>query len=143
MELISYNHILNNVKVDTWQNAIKEAGNLLVKTNDITYTYIEEMIKSVETLGPYIVIMPGLAIAHSAPSSSVKKNSISLITLDNPINFGSENDPVKIVLCLACVDKTSHINSLSKLANILMTDNIIDSIYNCNSTLEIYNLFNC
>ena len=143
MELISYNHILNNVKVDTWQNAIKEAGNLLVKTNDITYTYIEEMIKSVETLGPYIVIMPGLAIAHSAPSSSVKKNSISLITLDNPINFGSENDPVKIVLCLACVDKTSHINSLSKLANILMTDNIIDSIYNCNYTLEIYNLFNC
>lgn len=143
MELISYNHILNNVKVDTWQNAIKEAGNLLVKTNDITYTYIEEMIKSVETLGPYIVIMPGLAIVHSAPSSSVKKNSISLITLDNPINFGSENDPVKIVLCLACVDKTSHINSLSKLANILMTDNIIDSIYNCNSTLEIYNLFNC
>ena len=143
MKLISYNHILNNVKVDTWQNAIKEAGNLLVKTNDITYTYIEEMIKSVETLGPYIVIMPGLAIAHSAPSSSVKKNSISLITLDNPINFGSENDPVKIVLCLACVDKTSHINSLSKLANILMTDNIIDSIYNCNSTLEIYNLFNC
>lgn len=143
MELISYNHILNNVKVATWQNAIKEAGNLLVKTNDITYTYIEEMIKSVETLGPYIVIMPGLAIAHSAPSSSVKKNSISLITLDNPINFGSENDPVKIVLCLACVDKTSHINSLSKLANILMTDNIIDSIYNCNSTLEIYNLFNC
>ena len=143
MELISYNHILNNVKVDTWQNAIKEAGNLLVKTNDITYTYIEEMIKSFETLGPYIVIMPGLAIAHSAPSSSVKKNSISLITLDNPINFGSENDPVKIVLCLACVDKTSHINSLSKLANILMTDNIIDSIYNCNSALEIYNLFNC
>ena len=53
------------------------------------------MINAVEELGPYIVIIPHIAIAHARPSDNVLKNGISLITLKEPVEFGNkDNDPV-------------------------------------------------
>ena len=34
---------------------------------------MEKMIQSVKELGPYIVIMPGFALAHAAPCEDVGK----------------------------------------------------------------------
>ncbi|MBU9843653.1 PTS sugar transporter subunit IIA [Rahnella ecdela] len=123
-EIISRENINLQINAKDWRAAITAAGNLLVTGGYTTPSYTEEMIAAVETLGPYIVVAPGIALAHSRPAASVLKTGISLATLATPINFGSEeNDPVSIVFGLCATDNNSHINIISQLVNFLDGDN--------------------
>ena len=99
------------------------------------------MINSVETLGPYIVIMPQFALAHAAPCEYVKKSDVSIATFKNDIEFHCDNDPVRIVMCLACTDKTSHIEMLQSIATTLMDEGIVAKMIACTSEEELYSLF--
>ena len=99
--------------------------------------YIDKMIRSVKELGPYIVIMPGFALAHAAPCEDVIKSDIALITLKNPVCFESPNDPVSVVLCLGCTDSSSHLDMLSAIAELLMEEERIPEIAKAGSTKEV------
>lgn len=141
-ELIRLENIDINIEASDWQDAIRKTGALLEKCGSIKNAYIENMIESVKTLGPYIVLMPGFALGHSEPCPEVIKSDLSLITLKNPINFGSNNDPVKVVMCLACVDKESHMAGIQKVAMKLMQDNAIDNMLACKTKEELYKYIN-
>lgn len=141
-ELIKLQNIKVGVEAVDWQDAIRKAGKLLEDSGSIKTEYIENMINSVKTLGPYIVLMPGFALGHSEPCPEVIKSDLSLITLTEPVNFGSVNDPVKVVMCLACVDKTEHIQSIQKVAMKLMEENAIENIVSCKSNEELYEYIN-
>jgi ascorbate PTS system EIIA or EIIAB component len=128
-EIIHKDRIEVRVQVKTWQDAIREAGSLLLNAESITPLYIEEMIHAVLELGPYMVLMPGFALAHAAPSPAVLKNDISLITLEKPVNFGSaENDPVRVVLCVCCTDRTTHREMLKRVALMILEEGMVEAI---------------
>jgi len=129
-----------NVEANNWQKAITTAGNLLLETGSITDDYIKEMIQSVYDFGPYMVLTKGFALVHAKPSSAVIHTDISLITLKTPVNFNSKNDPVKVILCLACTDKVSHIENLRVIAEKLMIEGVIEAIANSNSETEVYQI---
>ncbi len=139
--ILSSDHIKIKLHADDWMDAIRQAGQVLVSHGSISEKYIDSMISSVRSMGPYIVILPGFALAHAAPCDDVKKNDISLITLDSPILFHCENDPVSIVLCLACTDSKSHIERLSYIAEILMEEGMLERIASANSPEEVEALF--
>jgi PTS system ascorbate-specific IIA component len=68
-----------------------------------------------------MVIAPGIALAHARPSEAVLGTGLSLITLSEPVVFGSEaNDPVRLVIGLAAVDHDSHIDLMAALSDLLM-----------------------
>lgn len=48
-----------------WRDAIRKSCIPLKKTGCATADYEERIIQCVEEFGPYIVIVPGLAIPHS------------------------------------------------------------------------------
>jgi len=78
------------------------------------------MITVVETLGPYIVIAPGIALAHARPSQAVHRAGCSWVTLARPVAFGNaDNDPVSIVVGLAAVDHDGHVDMMAALAAVL------------------------
>lgn len=141
-EIIKKENIKTNVDASDWKDAIRKAGQLLLDARSIKQEYIENMIKSVEKLGPYIVLMPGFALGHSEPCPEVIKTDLSLITLTNPVDFGSVNDPVKVVMCLACVDKESHMSTIQTIAMKLMADNAIEDMMNCKTVDELYDFIN-
>ena len=138
---ISLNNILIGQTAATWQEAIQTAAAPLVTNKSITEEYIHQMIESVDKLGPYIVLMPGFALAHASPGSSVLHTDISISTFKEPIDFHSENGPVSVVMCLACTDRTSHIKQLQGIAEKLMESNSIDKIEACKNKEELYSLF--
>lgn len=140
-KIIDIKNIKVNQIAENWKEAIQIAGSSLVECGSIEKKYIDQMIESVETLGPYIVIMPYFALAHAAPGESVISSDISIATFKNDIYFHTENDPVRIVLCLACIDKTSHMRKMQKLAKILMDETIISKICNCKDEKELFDLF--
>lgn len=104
-----------------WKQALELAGDALVTSQRTTTQYTEAMVQAFEELGPYMVIAPGIALAHARPSEAVLGTGLSLITLSEPVVFGSEaNDPVRLVIGLAAVDHDSHIDLMAALSDLLM-----------------------
>ncbi|MFF2029877.1 PTS sugar transporter subunit IIA [Arthrobacter sp. NPDC058192] len=103
-----------------WRAAIRLAGDGLVAGGVTTDDYTDEMIAAVEEHGPYIVIAPGIALAHARPAESVLKGGLSWVSLEAPVEFGhSSNDPVSLVIGLAALDHTAHIEVLKAVAGVL------------------------
>lgn len=142
-EIITRNNIKLKVKADNWEEAIKEAGKLMLKNNTIKEQYIENMIISVKTLGPYIVIAPHIAIAHARPDSNVLKSDISIITLENSVEFGNEeNDPVKIVIAFSAESNEGHLVQLTAIAQLLEDEEKVNKILNSTDEEEVYQIIN-
>lgn len=116
------------VEAADWKEAILASGAILEEIGSITHEYTENMIRAVEELGPYMVIMPGFAIAHAAPCPAVLKEDLALITLKEGVNFGSPNDPVNLILCVACIDRESHMRALQTVAEALCADGVMENL---------------
>ena len=120
-----------------WQEAITLAGSVLEEAGSITHEYTQSMIQAVTELGPYMVIMPGFAIAHAAPSPAVHKEDLALITLAEPVSFGSPNDPVNLILCVACIDRESHVRALQNVAEVLCGDGVMEKLAQAQTVEEM------
>ncbi len=123
-----------NIKANNWEEAVIEAGKLLLKNEKIEERYIQAMIKTVKEMGPYIVMAPGIAMPHGRPDSGVLDLGISVISLENGVNFGSsEFDPVKIIFAICAKENKSHIELLQDLSYILDDDDILREVDRCTS----------
>ncbi len=141
--LIQKENIAVNVEAKDWQDAIRKAGQLLIDSDHIKEDYINQMIDGVKELGPYIVLTQGFALAHAAPNKDlVNQPSLSMVTLSDPVEFRSPHDPVKVVMCLACTDKVTHLDLMSRIAKKLMKENIIEELTKCGSSDELYHVIN-
>ncbi|MFT0847357.1 PTS sugar transporter subunit IIA [Actinomycetaceae bacterium L2_0104] len=117
LELMPEKAMAVSVLAADWREAIHAAGDALVHGGITEPAYTEEMVETIEKLGPYIVIAPGLALAHSRPSPAVKRTGLSWVGLANPVEFGSKrNDPVHLVVGLAALDHDEHLQAMSQLA---------------------------
>lgn len=133
--------IKTGVEVEDWEQAIRRAGELLLNIEGIKPSYIDKMVESVKKLGPYIVIAPGIALAHARPEDGVNFPCFSLITLKNPVNFGNpENDPVKLIIAIASVDHDTHLRALSELVEVIGDEEKYKTIINAKEEQEILNL---
>ena len=119
------------VEVTDWRQAISSAGEILEKKEYINHEYTLDMINTVEKNGSYIVAMPKIAFAHARPNGNVAKNSISLLTLKNGINFGhSTNDPVEVVFAIAAISDDEHLELFKSVAEFLMIEENVDILLN-------------
>lgn len=112
--------IVLDAHADDWREALTLAGDALVAGGSTTHEYTQAMIDAVEKLGPYIVIAPGIALAHARPSEAVLATGLSWVSLAEPVEFGhATNDPVTLVVGLAATDHDGHIEVMSGLAGAL------------------------
>lgn len=123
-EALTARFVQAGITARDWREALRSGAAPLLAEGNITEDYIDSMIHAVETLGPYIVIAPGIALGHARPDESVLRTGFSLSTLSTPVAFGSKtNDPVDIVVVLAAVDASTHIEELHRLATFLGSKN--------------------
>ena len=142
-EIIEKSDIQVGLHASNYKEAILLASSPLIEEKKITKRYAERMIESLETLGPYIVLMPGFALAHSAPCEEVKENCLSIAIFDEGIDFKSDKGLVRVVMVLASTDGESHVEKLSKIASKLMNDDyFITKLVDCTDKEEVYNLLN-
>lgn len=142
-EIIAKANIELQIRALDWRHSIQLAGDLLTKNGYTTNDYTVEMILVVEDLGPYIVVAPGIALAHSRPATSVIKTGLSLITLAEPVPFGSEeNDPVDIVFGLCATDNASHILIISRLVEYLDDEVNLEFLRCCTDVYDVWRAIN-
>lgn len=130
-KLFNEQTIAVNVKAKNWIEAVKYGGNLLVNAGYTDKEYIEAMIDTVNKMGQYIVIAPGLAMPHARPEFGVKKIGMAMVKLAKPVKFGHEKyDPVDVLVFLCAIDHTSHIEALSELMQLLEDENFLFNVRN-------------
>ena len=104
----------------SWQAAVELSGGLLVESGVAEERYVPAMVRTVEELGPYVVIAPGVAIPHARPENGAIKPGISLVILREPVEFGSEeNDPVDLLFGFATTGSDAHVEIIRALADFI------------------------
>lgn len=127
-----------HVKAEDWQDAIQQGGNLLVKKKICTLKYINACISAAINMGPYMVLAPGIALAHSRPEDGALKIGMSITTLDPAVPFGNKaNDPVTLLIIFCGIDHESHINMLQELASFLMDEQNQHHLFTAKDTDEL------
>lgn len=106
-----------------WRDAVHLACAPLVEAGAVTTDYPDRCIAMVEEHGPYIVLAPGIALAHARPEDGVLRLGVAAVTLTDAVAFGHEhNDPVDVVFAFGSPDAEQHIGLLSALARHLGDD---------------------
>ena len=133
--------ILIKDSVEDRSSAISLVGDLLVASGKATSTYVASMLEAVEIFGPYIVIAPGIALAHGKPSDAVLETGLSLLILEQSIEFQhSQNDPVRLVFGLAATDHESHLELMAELAEFLSAQENVSSLLRCSDSKQVLSL---
>src|ERR1700712_2685857 len=118
--------VLVHATAPDWQSAVLLAGAALEASGAVTAEYGPRMVAMVEQFGAYIVIAPGLALAHARPGDDVLRAGMSVVTLAEPVVFGHPyNDPVTVVLGLAVLTADEHVGEIAELANIFNDASVI------------------
>lgn len=105
------------VAADSWPAAVRAAGQALVDQGCAEERYVDRCVTQVQADGPYIVVAPGIALAHARPEDGARALGVSVAVLDRPVSFGHPaNDPVDVVFAFCSPDRDAHVGLLSALA---------------------------
>ena len=107
-------------RAENWESAVRQAGKLLEMSGAINSAYTQAMVDMVKQLGPYIVVMPGVALAHARPEGNVLRDSIAVVTYPEGVRFGNDsNDPVYVVFAIAARTDGDHLTVFQALAKFI------------------------
>ncbi|MDP2814001.1 MAG: PTS sugar transporter subunit IIA [Erysipelotrichaceae bacterium] len=128
-------------EVADWKEAISQAVLPLIENGYVETRYVDSIIENTEKFGPYYVIAPNIALPHARPEQGVLKKQLGILLLRHPIKFSQDGFDVRLLITLAASDSESHLQTLSKLSDILGDDDRIGKILGASSVEEIYRLF--
>jgi PTS system ascorbate-specific IIA component len=117
--------------------AVSQSVSLLVASGKAQLSYVDEVLESLKTLGPYFVIAPGLALAHAKPSDSVLAPGMALLKLAQPVISGSANDPVSLVFSMCSPNASEHMEMLADFGQIMSTDQVMTNLLNASAVSVI------
>jgi PTS system ascorbate-specific IIA component len=121
-----------------WRDAVELAGEALARSGATEQSYSARMVQVIEEFGAYIVIAPGLALAHARPGPDVNHDGLSVVTLDDPVVFGHpHNDPVSVVIGLAVSTPEAHVTSVAELANVFNEPDAIPALAAAEDVAEV------
>lgn len=135
-DLLPENRVILKGKATNWEEAIKEAGNLLLEDNCIEKDYIDEMIKIVKEFGSYILFVPQVIFPHAKAKSKVKKTGFSLVVYEEGIEF-LDNNKINVVVCFCSKDGREHLDSLVDIVENFEENNLLKNIKKSKTYKEI------
>jgi PTS system ascorbate-specific IIA component len=141
LPILAESAIIVGAEADDWRAAVRVAGRALTASGATRPGYADEMIRMIEENGPYVVIAPGLALAHARPGPDVLADGLAVVTLATPVSFGHpHNDPVSVVLGLAIKSADAHIETVAELANVFNDSSAISRLANARSVAEVLDI---
>lgn len=141
--LIENNSIKLQARAADWKAAIKLGTDMLIASKAIEPSYHQAIINSIEKLGPYIIIAPNLAMPHARPEDGVNHTAFALVTLEKPVIFEGEDEPVDVLITLAGSTSDQHIQGLQEVTQILDDETSdtginLDKLRVCRSKEDVY-----
>ena len=114
-----------------WEEAIRFSGRVMKNQNLVTDRYIDQVISDVKEYGPYIVIVPGVAMPHSsAKNEGVIGTGIGFTIMPKTVSFEEVNEEkdAKLFFMLAAKDSEAHMQNIANLSDMLMEEDMVDDL---------------
>jgi PTS system mannitol-specific IIA component len=120
-------------------DAIREAGAILVDAGAVEPAYIDSMFERERSVSTYMGNY--LAIPHGTNESkeSIKRSALSVIRYDEPIDW--DGNEVRFALGIAGY-QGGHMDILSRIAIVFSDTDEVDRLLAAGSAEEIYDLLN-
>jgi PTS system mannitol-specific IIA component len=134
---------LSQIKVPgtarTKDEAIREAGGILVDVDAVTPDYIDAMFEREQSVSTYMGNY--LAIPHGTNESkeSIKRSALSVIRYDEPIDW--DGNEVRFALGIAGY-QGGHMDILSRIAIVFSDTDEVDRLLAAKSAQELFDLLN-
>ena len=124
----------------SWQDSIRACCVPLEKDGTVEPAYAEEIIACVEKHGPYIVLIPGVAMPHSTENATgCNSTAIGFMRCANPVHF-NESDPEKdarIFFTLCSTNQEEHFANMQRLYAVLTTDEVVARLIDATSPEDL------
>lgn len=130
-EFVEMKHYKFAESAADWKEAIRMSCEPLERDGTIEENYKDEIIRCVEKYGPYIVIMPMVAMPHSQEGADgVRKTAISFMKLKNPVSFepGNPEMDAQLFFTLASCNPDQHLANMSRLSDMLMNEDLVKEL---------------
>lgn len=125
--------------IDSWEKAIEIGAQPLIEKGKIKYGYVEGIIQNIKTLGPYVILIPGVAMPHARPDENVLESSLAFLKINEGVKFTEDTDKVYLMFILAAKNSDSHIEIIEKLTDVLGDDEKIEKLIESKTLEEIMN----
>lgn len=136
---MNFKSVLYDTGVSQWEDAVRMVSDPLIAQECILPSYQEAMIQNINSLGSYMILMPGVAMPHSRPEDGVLQTSVSLLILEKPVLFPGEQE-AWFILCLAAKSSDEHIEVIESIAELLGDDDKLEQLKQAKSIEQIKNL---
>jgi PTS system mannitol-specific IIA component len=122
-------------------DAIREAGEILVNAGAVTPAYIDSMFERERSVSTYMGNY--LAIPHGTNESkdSIKRSALSVVRYTEPIDWDGDGNEVLFALGIAGY-QGGHMDILSRIAIVFSDTDEVDKLVAAGSAQEIYDLLN-
>lgn len=135
--LLENNSVLIAQDADTWEKAVKIGTDRLIESGAIESKYYEEIIKTTKEIGPYYMLMPGVAMPHSRPDAGVIKDCFGITILNKPVKFG-EDEYAQILLTLAATSSDAHAEvAIPQIMELLDDEENVDRLLRAKTVDEV------
>lgn len=142
-EFVEMKHCKFAKKAADWKDAIRMSCEPLEADGTVGEGYKEEIIRCVEEYGPYIVIIPMVAMPHSQEGAEgVNKTAISFMKLEEAVSFepGNPEKDAKLFFTLASCNPEQHLDNMSRLSEMLLNEELIDELLEVKTEEELLRL---
>lgn len=140
-DLLDESLVRLNVEASDWEDAVRKAAQPLVDNKKVTPAYVDDIVRGVNELGPYIVITEHVALPHARPESGALESAVGIVTLKEPVEFGSaDNDPVKFLFPLSAKDNDSHLGALQSLVELLSDPDFFTQLEKATTPQEVVDI---
>lgn len=125
---------------DSWQEAIAASYQPLLDQGVVNETYIDAVIANVVKYGPYIVLIPGVAMPHSTQGAEgAFETAVTFMHVENEVDFDPEDPDKKatIFFSLSAVDADAHLVNMAALMETLTNEEALEALLNCKDVDEL------
>ncbi|SHK55297.1 Transcriptional antiterminator [Clostridium cavendishii DSM 21758] len=137
-DIVKLDSIITMENVNSFKEALIKGCEPLINRGLCNYSYTEEILYNLDDIGPYIVIAPGIALAHGKGESSVNGIGMSILNLKYPVKSGHvTNDPVRLIITFCTNHREKHLKALSELMELLNNTKDLKKLMTGNDKKEI------
>lgn len=136
-QILEPKNVVARGSATTKEEAIREAGSLLVQAGSVREEYIDAMLERENSVSTYMGNF--LAIPHGTNEAkdSIMRSALSLVRYEQPIDWGGEQ--VKFAVGIAGLNN-EHLEILAKIAVVFSDEDEVQKLIEAGSADEIYAL---
>lgn len=121
MSIIAKNRISLQATATSKEDAVRQAGALLVNSGCVLPAYVDGMLAREASMSTSLG--NGVAIPHGVYENinDVLQTGISVLQLTEPVEWDEDDEPVSLVIGIAAVGE-EHVDVLANLADVIEDD---------------------